>query len=80
MTRYYPNKNPGHQRDSKKGDRNGKKGGDSKPEDKDNNAVGTAGADVGDATTPKGSTATVGLVLTLMFWKPPNRRISHHGL
>ena len=63
MTRYmltqYPNKNSGHQREGKKGDRNNKKGYDPKSEDKDNatGTTGTTGAHVGDVTTPKDSTA-----------------------
>ena len=61
MTRYmstqYPNKNPGHQPNGRTEDKNGKKGDDLKPEDKDNNATGTVGAHVGDVTTPEDSTA-----------------------
>ena len=56
LSTQYPNKTIGHQRD-KKGDNNGKKGNDSKPEDKDNNTTGTAGAHVGEVTTPEDSTA-----------------------
>ena len=52
----YPNKTIGHQLD-KKGDNNGKKGNDSKPEDKDNNTIGTVGAHIGEVTTPEDSIA-----------------------
>ena len=48
---------PGHQRDGKKGDTNENKGGASKPEDKGRNTTGTAGAHVGEVTTPEDSTA-----------------------
>ena len=61
MTRYlslqYPNKTIGHQSD-KKGDTNGKKGNDSKPEDKDNSTIGTACAHVGEVTTLENSTSS----------------------
>ena len=40
-----------------KGDNNGKNGDDSKPKDKDNNTIGTAGAHVGKFTAPKAFTA-----------------------
>ena len=60
MSTQYPNKNLGHQRDSKKGDRNGKKGDAPKSKEKDNNATGTAGEHVGDVTTPEDSTAPSG--------------------
>ena len=60
MARYlstqYPNKTIGHQSD-KKGDKNRKKVDDSKPENKDNNITGTAGAHIGEVTTPEDSTA-----------------------
>ena len=61
MARYlltkYPNKNILHQRDGKKRDKNGKKGSDSKPEDKNNNTTDTSGAHVGEVTTLEDSTA-----------------------
>ena len=60
MARYlstqYLNKTIGHQRDEKR-DKNGKKGNDSKPEDKDNNTTGTTGAHIGEVTTPEDFTA-----------------------
>ena len=59
MARYlstqYNNKVPNNPRD-KKGDRNLKKGDDSKPEDNDTTTSGTVEAHVGDATTPQDST------------------------
>ena len=42
---------------NKKGDKDSKKGDDSKSEDKDSISTGTAGAHVGDVTTPQDSTA-----------------------
>ena len=42
------------------GDRNRKKGDDPTSEYKDNNTTGTAGAHVGDTTTPEGSNASKG--------------------
>ena len=60
MARYlstqYTTKTSNNQRD-KKGDKNSKKGDDSKSEDKDSTNTGTAGAHMGDATTPPDSTA-----------------------
>ena len=60
MARYlspqYPNKTIGHQRDER-GYKNGKKGDDSKPENKDNNTTGNASAHIGKVTTPEDSTA-----------------------
>ena len=60
MARYlslmYNIKNINNPRD-KKGDKNGKKGDESKSEDKDNNKIGTAGAHVGGITTPQDSSA-----------------------
>ena len=60
MARYlstqYTTKTSNNQRD-KKGDKNSKKGVDSKSEDKDSGNMGTAGAHVGDVTTPQDSTA-----------------------
>ena len=65
MVRYlstqHPNKNPGHQHNGKNGVKNGKKEEDSKFEDKENNATETAGAHVGDVTTPEDSTAFSGI-------------------
>ena len=55
MSTQYPSKNSGHQHKSKKGDRNGKKGGDPKSGDKDNNAKCIVGVHVRDVTTPKDS-------------------------
>ena len=59
MARYlstqYNNKVPNNPRD-KKGDRNSKKGDDSKPEDSDTTTSGTAGAHI-EGTTPQDSTA-----------------------
>ena len=49
----YPNKNIGHQRNSKKGNKNGQNGNASKPEEKDNTTTGTTGAHVGEVTAPK---------------------------
>ena len=60
MSTQFSNKDPGHQRNIKKGDTNRKKGDDPKPEDKDNNATGTVGAHVGDITTPEDSIAPSG--------------------
>ena len=48
--------------------KNRKKGDDSKTEDKDNNTTGTAGAYVGEVTTPEDSTVgiqTAALLVTL---------------
>ena len=60
MARYlstqYTTKTPNNPR-NKKGDKNSKKGDDSKSEDKDSTNTGTAGAHVGDVTTPQDSTA-----------------------
>ena len=60
MARYlstqYPNKTIGHQRDKKEG-MNRKKGHAFKPEDKDNNAIGTVGAHIGEVTTLEDHTA-----------------------
>ena len=41
----------------KKGDKSGKQSDEPKSEDKDNNITGTAGAHVGETTTPKDSNA-----------------------
>ena len=64
MARYlstqYPNKNSIHQHRGKKEDRNGKKGDRPKSEDKDNNTTGTAGAHIGDTTTPEDSILSSG--------------------
>ena len=64
MTRYmliqYPNKNQGHQRNSKKKDINRKKEDDPKSQDKDNNTTGTACAHVKDVTMPEDSIAPSG--------------------
>ena len=61
MARYlltqYPNKTIGRQR-NKKGDRNGKKGDDPRPEDKDNNTTGTVDAYIGKVITPEDSTTS----------------------
>ena len=57
MSTQYPSKNSSHQQKDKKGNRNEKKEDDSRSRDKDNNTTGTAGAHVGDVTTPKNSTA-----------------------
>ena len=60
MARYlltqYNNKVPNNPRD-KKGDRNSKKGDDSKSEDSNTTTTGTAGAHVGEVTAPQDSTA-----------------------
>ena len=53
MSTQYPNKNPGYQRNGKTGNKNRKKGDDSKPKDKDNNTTCTASAHIGEVTTPK---------------------------
>ena len=58
LSTQYPNKNSVHQHKGKKGDRNRKKGDDFKSEDKDNNTTGTAGAHVGNTTTPEDPTAS----------------------
>ena len=79
MSTQYSNKNPGHQRNSKKEDINRKKGDDPKSEDKDNNDTGTAGTHLGDVITPEDSTA-VGLVLVLMSQKSLNSHLGQHGL
>ena len=60
MSMQYPNKNPGHQRNCRKGDRNKKKGDDPKYVDKDINATGTTGAHIEDITTPEDSTTPSG--------------------
>ena len=64
MARYlsaqYPNKNSPHQRKSKEGKSNGKKGDDPEFEDKDKNTTCTVGANIGDTTTPEKSTAPSG--------------------
>ena len=60
MSTQYPNKISGRQRKGKKGDINGKKGNNSKFKDKDSNTAGTAGAHIGDTTTPEESTAHSG--------------------
>ena len=57
MSTQYPNKNRGHQRNSKKRDINRKKGDDPKSDNKDNNTTCTLGAHFGDVTTPEDSTA-----------------------
>ena len=50
-------KSANNPRDNKKEDKNGKKDNEPKSEDKDNNTIGTAGAHVGETTTPKDSNA-----------------------
>ena len=60
MSTQYPNKNPSHQRDNKQGDKDGKKGDDSKSEDKNNNIISVVGAQVGNVTTPEDSTTPSG--------------------
>ena len=60
MARYlstqYNNKIPNNPR-GKRGDRNSKKGDDSKSEDSDSTTMGTAGGHVGEVTIPQDSTA-----------------------
>ena len=57
MSTHYPSKNSGHQCKGKKGDRNRKKRDDPKSKDKYNNTTATAGAYIGDVTTPEDSIA-----------------------
>ena len=60
MARYlvsmYSIKSANNPRDKSR-DKNGKKGDEPKPEDKDNNTTGTVGAHVGETATPKYSIA-----------------------
>ena len=60
MSTQYPSKNSADQQKGKKGDRNKKKGDDPKSKDKDNNTTGTAGAHIGNNTTPEDSNASNG--------------------
>ena len=61
MTRYlstqYPNINSGNQRNSKKGDRSGKKRDHPKSENKDSNTASTVGAHIEDTTPAEEYTA-----------------------
>ena len=60
MSTQYPNKNPGCQCNGKKGDRYRTKEHNPKSKEKDNNAIGTTGAHVGEVTTPEDSIAPSG--------------------
>ena len=57
MSTQYPSKNSGHQR---KGEYKWKEGGDPKSKDKNNDATGTAGVNIGDVTKSEDSNALSG--------------------
>ena len=59
MSTQYPNKNSFHQHKDKEGIETERRN-DPKSEDKDNNTTSTAGAHVGDTTTPEDSNASSG--------------------
>ena len=85
MTRYlstqYLNKNIVHQCSGKEEDKNGKKGDDSKPEDKDNNTTGTVGAHVVEVTNLKiPLLLLMNSALALTSRKLPNTSLGQHNL